>query len=43
MSKYSKMLSMKNGSNMKIQKASVGMFAIELYAGRLSHVLNGCC
>ena len=27
MSKYSKMLSMKNGSNMKIQKASVGMFA----------------
>jgi len=27
MSKYSKMLSMKNGSNMRIQKASVGMFA----------------
>ena len=27
MSKYSKMLSMKNGSNMKIQKAAVGMFA----------------
>lgn len=27
MSKYSKMLLMKNGNNMKIQKASVGMFA----------------
>jgi hypothetical protein len=27
MSKYSKMLSMKNGSNMRIQKAAVGMFA----------------
>jgi hypothetical protein len=27
MSKYSKMLSMKNGSNIRIKKASVGMFA----------------
>jgi hypothetical protein len=28
MSKYSKMLSMKNGSNMRIKKASVGMFRL---------------
>ena len=27
MSKYSKMLSMKNGSNIRIQKAAVGIFA----------------